>query len=221
MWGLYGLVYTAIGVAHAMHGPRRKWRPRIALLIVALSLTAAAHLLAAILGFLASTILMFYLAERRRSAVLLILTWSAIAAIALQLVFFSFRLPAFLYIFTAGSARFWFSTAGPRAFATRLMEGPIVIATLIAVFLYAGVRRSRYFGNTAPLLVFLAITFLITTQTNSAPWLWSLPFLFTFIGGVFADALETPQRKLFLATSGFILAAQALVTFATLPTLAR
>ena len=221
MWGLYGLVYTAIGVAHAMHGPRRKWRPRIALLIVALSLTAAAHLLAAILGFLASTILMFYLAERRRSAVLLILTWSAIAAIALQLVFFSFRLPAFLYIFTAGSARFWFSTDGLQAFASRLTNGPIVIATLIALFLYAGVRRSRYFGNTAPLLVFLATAFLLTTQTNSSPWLWSLPFLFTFIGGVFADALETPQRKLFLATAGFILAAQILVSLSVLPALAR
>src|SRR5215469_5365479 len=31
MWGLYGAIYTAIGVAHAMHGPRRKWKPRIVL----------------------------------------------------------------------------------------------------------------------------------------------------------------------------------------------
>ena len=51
MWGLYGLVYTAIGVAHAMQGPRRKWRPRIVLLTLALGLTAAAHLLAAMVGF--------------------------------------------------------------------------------------------------------------------------------------------------------------------------
>ena len=36
MWGLYGLVYTAIGVAHAMHGPVKKWKPRIVLLSVAL-----------------------------------------------------------------------------------------------------------------------------------------------------------------------------------------
>ena len=50
MWGLYGLVYTAMGVAHAMQGPRRKWRPRIVLLTVALGLTAAAHLLAAMVG---------------------------------------------------------------------------------------------------------------------------------------------------------------------------
>jgi len=81
MWGIYGLVYTAIGVAHAMQGPRRKWRPRIALLIVALGLTAAAHLLAAIAGFTAAVIFMMYLAERRRSYVLQTLIFSAIGAL--------------------------------------------------------------------------------------------------------------------------------------------
>ena len=30
--GVYGGVYTCIGVAHAMQGPRRKWRPRMVLL---------------------------------------------------------------------------------------------------------------------------------------------------------------------------------------------
>ena len=28
MWGLYGLIYAAIGVAHALQGPRRKWKPQ-------------------------------------------------------------------------------------------------------------------------------------------------------------------------------------------------
>src|SRR5579871_2264415 len=30
--GIYGGVYTCIGVAHAMQGPKRKWRPRLVLL---------------------------------------------------------------------------------------------------------------------------------------------------------------------------------------------
>ena len=68
MWGLYGLVYAAMGVAHAMHGPRRKWKPRIILFVVALGMTAVAHLLAAMLGFVAAFAFMFYLAERRRYA---------------------------------------------------------------------------------------------------------------------------------------------------------
>lgn len=60
MWGLYGLVYTAIGVAHAIQGPRRKWKPRIALLTLALGLTAAAHLLPAMIGFAAACVFMMY-----------------------------------------------------------------------------------------------------------------------------------------------------------------
>ena len=82
-------------------------------------------------------------------------------------------------------------------------------------------RRSRYFGNTAPLLVVLALAPLITTQTVSAPWLWALPFFFTFIGGVFADALETRTRKLFLLLTGAILTAQAMECLLALPLIAR
>jgi hypothetical protein len=61
MWGLYGLVYTAMGVAHALQGPRSKWKPRIILLTVALGLTAAAHLLAAMVGFVVGAVFFFYL----------------------------------------------------------------------------------------------------------------------------------------------------------------
>ena len=111
MWGLYGLVYTAIGVAHAMQGPRRKWRPRIVLLTVALGLTAAAHLLAAILGFLAALIFMLYLAERGRGYVMQILIFSAIGALVILFAFYGFHLAAFSYVFTGGAARFWFSLA--------------------------------------------------------------------------------------------------------------
>ena len=82
--------------------------------------------------------------------------------------------------------------------------------------LYVAVRRSRYFGNTAPLLIVLAMAPLVTTQTVTAPWLWALPFLFTFIGGVFADVLDAArknpqQRRLMLAaTSGLVVAQAAL-----------
>jgi hypothetical protein len=62
---------------------------------------------------------------------------------------------------------------------------------------------------------------LMTTQTVSQPWLWALPFLFTFIGGVFADVLESRQRKMFLALSGAVLLAQAILCLALLPAIAR
>ena len=221
MWGFYGLIYTAIGVAHAMHGPRRKWRPRIALLTVALGLTAAAHLVAAMVGYVACWFFMFYVAERRRSAVILVLTWAAIGALFIEFAFFGFRPAPFSYVFTGGGGRFWFSLEGVAHFLAAQSEWPILVAAAVALMVYAGMRRSRYFGNTTPLLMVLLIVFLQTTQVFAAPWLWALPFLFTFIGGVFADALETRQRKLFLATTGLVLAAQALVCLSLLTTLAH
>jgi hypothetical protein len=62
---------------------------------------------------------------------------------------------------------------------------------------------------------------LVTAQTVSQPWLWALPFLFTFVGGVFADALETKQRRLFLILSGGILLTQAMLCLTLLPEIAR
>jgi hypothetical protein len=221
MWGLYGLVYTAMGVAHAMQGPRRKWRPRIVLLTVALGLTAAAHILAASLGFLMAAIWMLYLAERRRSYVMQILIFSALGALGILFAFYAFRPEPFSYVFTGGSARFWFSLEGARHFFLNLANAPIVVATLVSLLLYVAVRPCRYFGNTAPLIMTLLLLPLVTTQTISEPWLWALPFLFTFIGGVFADALETRQRKLFLTLTGGILLTQALLCLTTLPRIAH
>ena len=221
MWGLYGLVYTAMGVAHAMQGPRRKWRPRIILLTVALGLTAAAHLLAAMVGSVMALVWMLYLAERRRSYVMQILVFSAVGALAILFAFYAFRPAPFSYVFTGGGARFWFSLDGARHFFSDIANGPIIIATLVALALYAGVRRCRYFGNTAPLVMVLLLLPLVTTQTVSQPWLWALPFLFTFLGGVFADALETRQRRMFLGLTGALLLTQVLVCLSLLPGIAR
>lgn len=221
MWGLYGLIYTAIGVAHAMQGPRRKWRPRIALLIVALGLTAAAHLLAAMVGFVAASILMMYLAERRRSYVMQILIFSAMGAMVVLFASYTFRLPSFSYVFTGGGARFWFSLDAARNFFAAPANAAISVALVVAAILWLGVRRCRYFGNTTPLLMALVLFPIVTTQTVSRPWLWALPFLFTFLGGVFADILETRYRKLFLTLTGLILVTQAALCITVLNTIAH
>jgi hypothetical protein len=221
MWGLYGLVYAAMGVAHAMQGPRRKWRPRIILLTIALGLTAAAHLLAAIIGFIMAAVWMMYLAERRRSYVMQILVYSAVGALVILFAFYAFRLAPFSYVFTGGGARLWFALDGARRFFLNMTNGPIAAAALVSLLLYVTVRRCRYFGNTAPLVMVLLLFPIVTTQTISQPWLWALPFLFTFVGGVFADALETRQRKLFLLLTGGILVTQAMLCLTLLPDIAR
>ncbi len=221
MWGLYGLVYTAIGVAHAMQGPRRRWRPRILLLIVAMGLTATAHLMAAMIGWLLALAFMLYLADRRRSYVMEVLIYSAVGSLLIVFASYAFRLAAFSYVFTGGSARFLLSLDGARRFFMDAANSPIAVAAIVALLLFVTVKRCRYFGNLAPLLVALVLFPVVLTQTVARPWLWALPFLLTFVGGVFADVFETRQRKLFLGLAGAVLVTQVLICVAMLPSLVR
>ena len=216
MWGLYGMVYTAMGVAHALQGPRSKWRPRIILLTVSLGLTAAAHLLAGMIGLVAGTLFFFYLAERRRAYVSQIMIFAAFGAMVIVFGFFGFRLAPFTYVFSGGSGRFWFSLVAVTRFVTTPANAGILVATLVALIVYATTKRSRYFGNTAPLLMVIVLFPLYTTQVITAPWFWALPLLFTFIGGVFADALESRQRKVFLLLSGSVVVTQAALCWMSL-----
>jgi hypothetical protein len=98
-----------------------------------------------------------------------------------------------------------------------LNSAGVTIAAAAAVVLYLGVRRSRYFGNTAPLLCFLLIAMLMTPGIPSSPWLWALPFLLTFIGGVFADAYESSRPRVALAAGGAIVLLQVIFCILSLP----
>ncbi len=98
---------------------------------------------------------------------------------------------------------------------------PIAVCAAVSLVVWVLSRRSRYFGNTVPLVMALLLFPLTTTQTVTAPWLWALPFLLTFVGGVFADVLETRQRKMFLALGGMALVGQAAACVVALPGIAR
>ena len=220
-WGLYAVVYTAIGIAHAMYGPSRKWRPRIVLFTLALGLTACAHVLAAVVGLFFSTIFLLYVAERRRTAVLPLLIVSSLGALFIVFASYAFHLGSFFYVFTAGAARFTLSQLPAWTFLSAPATLPTVVALVVGLFLFVANDRSRYFGNTAPFAVALCVLPLVTTQIATDPVLWALPFLLTFIAGIFADAFDTRYRKLYLALAATVLAAQSLLAAAVLPTLHR
>ena len=55
------------------------------------------------------------------------------------------------------------------------------------------------------------------TGAPGTPWLWALPFLLTFVGGVFADAYDGPRGRLALAAGGAIVFAQAILCIISLP----
>jgi hypothetical protein len=65
----------------------------------------------------------------------------------------------------------------------------------------------------------LALIPLITTGVPGTPWLWALPFLLTFIGGVFADAYESPHGRLAVAAAGAIVVLQVVFCLLSLPAL--
>ena len=220
-WGMYGVLYTAIGLAHTMQGPRKKWRPRMALLALALGLTAAAHVAAAILALLLALAFMLYLAENRRPLVIPVLAIVSAGAFLILLASYTFNLDAFSYVFQSGDALLWISWRGARHMFAMLPNAGITIASLAALAIYPLHRRSRYFGNTTPLIVAAILLSIVTPGVHAEPWLWALPFVLTFTGGVFADVLESRHRRMFLGLTGAILATQAVLSLASLPLLAR
>lgn len=192
-WGLYGLIYTAIGVAHTLYAPPRKWRPRILLLGVALGVTAGASFAAAVIGLILATAFMLYLAPGRRKETLAIIAIACAIAFAFVLALYEFDIRAFVGALTTREA--WaigFHRGESVVPGTQwLLLGILLLVGLVA---YVSWKRARYFGNTAPLIV-LTVLYLIS-HNGAQTVIWALPFVFTFIGGIFADLLETSKRKI-------------------------
>jgi hypothetical protein len=84
---------------------------------------------------------------------------------------------------------------------------PATLATYLAW------PRTRYFGNTAPLLVgllFIALGMAHPRVAGAGFLLASVPFLFIFVSGVLADLMETPYRALVTACVWALLGAYIL-----------
>ena len=221
VWGAFGIVFTAIAVAHTLYAPREvvlwNWR-RILLLGLSLALGAGNQFS---LGVLALVILplMFWVAPVRPRAVLAI--WTTAMAVAVVLLFAAYFFePA---LFGQGMLHARWIDFEPAAFGISVSYGnvlqtifssspPLMIAMPVALIAYLGWNRTRYFGNTAPLLI--AVLFLILAL--GAPnfpgqgfHLTMLVFLFVFVAGVFSDLLETQQSLIVTAGLCGLLGASA------------
>ena len=215
--GVYGGVYTSIGVAHAMQGPRGKWRPRIVLLTAMFGVAAASHIVALPVAALLGLAAMLWVAEGRRAQVLPVLLVATAGALVLVFACYGFSPDAFSYLFRSAASFLWLSLDPARRFFSTLGNAGITVAAAAALVLYMGVRRSWYFGNTAPLLCAVVLFVLVMTGAPGTPWLWALPFLLTFAGGVFADAYEGPRGRLAMSAAGAIVLLQAVFCVLSLP----
>lgn len=220
----FAAVYLAIGVAHALQGPRKKWRPRIILITVAFGVLAAAHVAAYLLALTIAIGFIAYVAEHRRAYLPTLLILWVLGPVTVLFAFYSFRPDAFSYVFRSDVARIGLSVDSAWGLFSLLRNAGITIATLAALAFYAVSRRARYFGNTAPLIVAALLLILVSTANvpaPSQPYLWALPFLLTFVSGVFADILETPQRRYFIWITCALLITQAGLCLLTLPSLVQ
>jgi hypothetical protein len=215
--GVYGGVYTCIGVAHAMQGPRRKWRPRIILLTLIFGIAAAAHIVALPVAAVLGLVLMLWVAEGRRSQTLPLVLLASVGALVVVFACYSFSPDAFSYVFRSAAGFLWFSADPARRFFSTLSNAGITIAASAALILYLGLRKSRYFGNTAPLFCTIILLILVMTGAPGSPWIWAQAFLLTFIGGVFADAYESERGRMALIAATAIVALQLAFCLASLP----
>lgn len=204
-WSIFGMIYTAIGVAHTLYAPPRKWAPRIVILGLAIGFAVSTALWSVMVVLLALAY-MFYLAPGRRRAVIIVTLGAAVIALATV------------------SVIFWTTATFPRAawVAPKLTLKPlstlnfafvddyVLVALLIAALTaYGSWARARYFGNTAPLLTAFTVVMLFGLVPSLAIWspVLGLSFIFVFVGGIAADLLETRLKRplLYVLGAGFVL----------------
>ena len=231
-WGAFGAVFTAIAVAHTLYAPREvvlwNWR-RIVLLGTSLAIAVGAQFSMIVVMPVALGFLVYVAPVRRRAAVVI---WMAACAVGFVLLFAAYFFRPHVFGGSMRAADFWGATW--RAFVLpgvyRQVAAEIggacpalVWALPVAVVCYCVWGRTRYFGNTAPLLVatlFLVLGMAHPHSGGAGFLLAALPFLFLFVSGVLADLMETRQRLLVTACVLGMLTAYAvfcLVSLARVP----
>jgi hypothetical protein len=210
-WGVFGAIFTAIAVAHTLYAPREvvlwNWR-RIVLLGISLALAVGSQFSMIVVVPMALAFLL-YVAPVRRIAALVI--WLAASLVGLVLLFAAYFFHPRGFWEGMRHAIFWgatwrgFTVFGVyrQVLAETARACPALVLLLPVAFVaYFIWPRTRYFGNTAPLLVALAFIALGMAHPHVAGagfLLGSIPFLLLFVSGVLADLMETRYRPLVTA----------------------
>src|SRR5438309_2079333 len=197
-WSSLGLIYTAIGVAHTLFAPPKKWVPRIVILGLSIGFALATAWWSITLVLLAFGY-MFYLAPGCRRKAVMVLTGASIIGCAVWFAVywmtgsFGLGIKAVLAQKPAASALLNLAFA-----LSRWTDGYVLVFLFIAALTaYGSWPRARYFGNTAPLLTGLLAVLLFSMVPAIRVWdaTLGLSFVFIFIGGLAADFLDTRFRR--------------------------
>lgn len=191
-WGVFGLIFTAIGVAHTLYAPPRMWKVRILILGAALGITAAANFVAALIALIFAVVFVLYLAPGRRLTGMAVLALSCAFGLLVCWVVYGFRLGLLNHFRIALDI----DTKQLTRYALHPSSWIFTSAFVLSIVVYFLWPRARYFGNTAPLIVGCVLLLVlpggyVSGSGNALQFaLWGLPFVCVFIGGIFADLLE-------------------------------
>lgn len=232
VWGAFGTIFTSIAVAHTLYAPREvvlwNWR-RIVLLGVSLAIAVGSQFSLIVLVPMALGFLLYVAPVRRPAGVVI---WLAACAVGIVLLFAMYFFHAHEFRESMQRAVFWGATwrgfAVPGVYkqvAAQIGRAcpALALALPVAVVTYAVWPRTRYFGNTAPLLVALLFFVLGMAHLHAGGagfLLAAIPSLFLFVSGVLADLLETNYRPLVTACILGMMAAYvvwSLVSLAQVP----
>ncbi|HUA16463.1 MAG TPA: hypothetical protein VMG31_14295 [Verrucomicrobiae bacterium] len=232
-WGSFGAIFTAIAVAHTLYAPREvvlwNWR-RIVLLGISLAIAVGSQFSMIVLVPLALGFLL-YVAPVRQKAGLVI--WLAACLVGAMLLFSAYFFHPQAFVESLRHAVFWGATwRGFTVFgvykqvAVQILRAcpALVVALPIAVVAYGVWPRTRYFGNTAPLLVAVLFTALGMGHpdlSGAGFLLAAFPFLLIFVSGVLADLMESGYGPLIKACAVALLATYVVRTLLALAEVAR
>lgn len=202
-WGIFGVVFTGIAVAHTLYAPREvvlwNWK-RIVLMGISIGIAVGAQYSVVWMLSLA-LVFMLWLAPVRRSAAIVIFV--AACFVGICVLSFTF-VPHVGQMLSALRHASWgeFDLHGlVRGGSYRLVGDfyrdnslPALFLLLIALGTFVAWPRTRYFGTIAPLIAAVLCVFLCLVMPVVGGRLFllvSLPFVYVFIAGVFTDLLET------------------------------
>jgi hypothetical protein len=202
-WGAFGVIFTAIAVAHTLYAPREvvlwNWR-RILLLGISIALCIGAQFSVWIV-LLPAVAFLLWVGHVRRGAALVIFAAASLIGAGILFAFYGFHPVTFGHNLRDAQ---WFEFV-PRQLASKLTYqlvgqfflqaglGPLVLIAG-ALVTFAVWKYTRFFGTAAPLITatVLILAALGTEHFSGALLLFvSLPFLILFVSGVAVDLLES------------------------------
>jgi hypothetical protein len=201
-WGAFSTVFASIAVAHTLYAPRDAFlwnRKRIAVLGIAIGIMVGAQFALVFVLALALAFMLWAVPGRRWAAAGVLA-----AACVITLLFLWAVYGTSIGFFGASMAKAEWGAFGRPALA-RTLNGAVggfflreasatALLTVLSMITYLLWPRTRFFGNTAPLLVAAEIVLLAIFMPNAAGgifFFYALPFFVVFSAGVFADLFES------------------------------